>query len=160
VYNLQNLTGKSGRPPILSQKSKYALRALTALSRAADGQTLMIADIAASENIPKRFLEHILLDLKHRGIVFSRRGKTGGYGLLRATEDVTVGEITRIFDGPIAPLPCLSVTAYQPCTDCRSEAECNIRRVFSEVAAASRAVLDGTSIAMLAAGNSEADNQP
>jgi Rrf2 family protein len=132
---------------MISQKAKYALRALTALARARGGAPMLIADIAEQQNIPKKFLEQILLDLKHRGLVISKRGKDGGYLLLKSPEDITFGEILRMIDGPIAPLPCLSQTAYRKCGDCLSEAECEIRHVFARVADATREVLFSATIA-------------
>ena len=141
---------------MISQKAKYALRALVALAKAAPDEPVMISDIAEAQNIPKKFLEQILLDLKHHGIVISRRGKAGGYLLLRAPENITFGEILRIIDGPVAPLPCLSKMAYRRCEDCRSEASCEIRRVFRRVAVATREVLDHTSIADTVSGDIEA----
>ena len=132
---------------MISQKSKYALRALVALAREAPGQALAIGDIAAQQSIPKKFLEQILLDLKRQGLVVSRRGKAGGYALLRPADTISFGQVLRIVDGPIAPLPCLSKIAYRRCQDCREEASCEIRRVFARVADATRDVLDRTTIA-------------
>ncbi|MCB1489631.1 MAG: Rrf2 family transcriptional regulator [Bauldia sp.] len=132
---------------MISQKAKYALRALVALARAPRGEPVLISDIAERQSIPKKFLEQILLDLKHQGIVASRRGKFGGYQLLKAPEDITFGSILRIVDGPIAPLPCLSIIAYQRCEDCGEEGECEIRRIFAEVATATRAILDSRTLA-------------
>ncbi|MBB4016432.1 Rrf2 family protein [Chelatococcus caeni] len=133
---------------MISQKAKYALRALVALAKADEpGGSRMIGDIAEEERIPRKFLEQILLDLKHHGIVASRRGKFGGYMLLKRADEITFGEILRIVDGPIAPLPCLSRIAYRRCEDCRDEEACEIRRVFARVATATREVLDGTTIA-------------
>ena len=132
---------------MLSQKAKYALRALAALAKAPYGKPLVISDIARSQRIPKKFLEQILLDLKHQGILDSRRGKGGGYVLLKPAHQITYGEVLRAIDGPIAPLPCLSVTAYRKCADCVDEARCETRRVFAEVAAETRLVLDNTTIA-------------
>jgi len=132
---------------MISQKAKYALRALAALARANDRVPMLIADIAEQQNIPKKFLEQILLDLKHRGLVRSKRGKDGGYLLLKPAHEITFGEILRMIDGPIAPLPCLSQTAYRKCDDCLSEAECEIRHVFARVADATREVLFSSTIA-------------
>ena len=132
---------------MISQKAKYALRALIALAGAEGDGSLQIAEIAQNQSIPKKFLEQILLDLKHHGIVMSRRGKGGGYFLLRKPTEVTFGEILRIIDGPIAPLPCLSKIAYRRCDDCVNEATCEVRGVFAHVATATRAILDKTSIA-------------
>ena len=132
---------------MISQKAKYALRALAALARAKDRRPMLIAEIAEQQKIPKKFLEQILLDLKHRGLVMSRRGKEGGYLLLKPAHEITFGEVLRMIDGPIAPLPCLSQTAYRKCDDCLSEAECEIRHVFARVADASRQVLFSATIA-------------
>ncbi len=132
---------------MISQKAKYALRALLALAKEGQGSSLLIAEIAENQSIPKKFLEQILLDLKHHGIVMSRRGKSGGYLLLKQPSDITFGEVLRIIDGPIAPLPCLSKMAYRRCDDCTSEDACEVRQVFARVATATRDVLDKTSIA-------------
>jgi Rrf2 family protein len=131
---------------MISQKAKYALKAVIVLAKS-DEEQLAIGEIAEQENIPKKFLEQILLDLKHHGIVASRRGKAGGYSLLKPPRDVSFGEILRIIDGPIAPLPCLSRMAYRRCEDCADEAHCEVRRAFTAVADASRAILDSTSVA-------------
>ena len=107
----------------------------------------MISEIARSQAIPKKFLEQILLELKRHGVVVSRRGRQGGYVLLRAPENVTFGEILRLIDGPIAPLPCLSKIAYRRCADCADEGTCEIRHVFARVTEATRDVLDRTTLA-------------
>jgi Rrf2 family protein len=130
---------------VISQKAKYALRALVALAR--QGNSMMIGEIASRERIPRKFLEQILLELKRHGIVMSRRGKLGGYELLMPADQITYGQVLRIIDGPIAPLPCLSRIAYRRCADCRTEDECEIRRVFARVATSAREVLDRTTIA-------------
>lgn len=132
---------------MISQRAKYALRALIALSRARPGELLMIGDISRQHAIPKKFLEQILLELKRAGLVMSRRGRMGGYELLRPADKVTFGEVLRLIDGPIAPLPCLSKVAYRRCEDCRDEANCEIRHVFARVALATRDVLDQTTLA-------------
>ncbi|WP_377289548.1 RrF2 family transcriptional regulator [Rhizobium sp. SG2393] len=132
---------------MISQKAKYAMRALVALARVEPGTSLMIGEIAESQNIPKKFLEQILLDLKREGIVTSRRGKAGGYLMMRAPDAVSFGEVLRLIDGPLAPLPCLSKVAYHRCADCTSESACEIRHVFAKVAEATRDILDGTTLA-------------
>ena len=131
---------------MISQKAKYALRALVVLVKAPPETSLMISEISKAQAIPKKFLEQILLDLKHHGLVASRRGKAGGYGLLRPADTISFGEVLRIVDGPIAPLPCLSKIAYRKCEDCQEEASCEVRRVFAQVADATRAVLDRTTV--------------
>ena len=132
---------------MISQKAKYALRALVSLARAGRGQTRMIGEISKDQAIPKKFLEQILLELKRAGFVASRRGRAGGYELLRAPEEIRFGEVLRLIDGPIAPLPCLSKIAYKRCKDCRDEQSCEIRHVFERVTLATRAVLDQTTLA-------------
>lgn len=132
---------------MISQKAKYALKALLALARSGRDKTLLISEIAENENIPKKFLEQILLDLKHHGIVMSKRGKSGGYQLLKDPGAISYGEVLRIIEGPIAPLPCLSRMAYRRCEDCPDEETCEVRRVFARVADATRKALDGTAFA-------------
>ena len=133
---------------MISQKAKYALRALVALAKAADSRdALQISEMATVHRIPKKFLEQILLELKHHGFVESRRGKAGGYLLARMPERITFGDVLRLIDGPIAPLPCLSLHSYRRCTDCLSESECEVRHVFARVADASRGILDRTTLA-------------
>ncbi len=129
---------------MISQKAKYAFHALVALARA---DSLVVGVIAAQEKIPRKFLEQILLELKRHGIVQSRRGKHGGYALLMPADCITFGQVLRILDGPIAPLPCLSRIAHRLCSDCLTEENCEIRRVFAKVADSAREVLDRTTIA-------------
>src|ERR671919_2963055 len=113
---------------MISLKAQYALRALIALAKAEQDEVFLIADIAEDQRIPKKFLEQILLDLKHHGLVASRRGKMGGYLLLRPADQITFGEVLRIIEGPLAPLPCLSRMAYRRCEGCADERTCDIRR--------------------------------
>lgn len=132
---------------MISQKAKYALRALVSLARAGRGESRMIGEISRDQAIPKKFLEQILLELKRAGYVSSRRGRMGGYELVKAPQEIMYGEVLRLIDGPIAPLPCLSKIAYRKCEDCKDEAACEIRHVFERVTLATRAVLDQTSLA-------------
>lgn len=132
---------------MLSQKAKYALHAMLILAEAWEREALQIADIAERRRLPKRFLEQILLDLKHNGLVVSKRGKNGGYALIRPPAEITIAQIVRVIDGPLAPLPCLSTIAYQPCDDCDDETACAIRRVFARAHAATLAVLESASLA-------------
>ena len=106
---------------MISLKAQYALRALLALAKTDPDELSLIAEIAEAQRIPKKFLEQILLDLKHHGIVASRRGKLGGYSLLRPADQITFGEVLRVIDGPLAPLPCLSRMAYRRCEGCVDE---------------------------------------
>ena len=133
--------------PMLSQKAKYALRALLVLAEEGDDKPLLIADIADRYNLPKKFLEQILLDLKHHGLVQSRRGRSGGYSLLKPASAISFGQVVRIIDGPLAPLPCLSKMAYRRCADCSGEESCAIRRVFALTHQVTTTVLDRTTLA-------------
>jgi Rrf2 family protein len=132
---------------MLSQKAKYALRALLVLAEVPRGETVLISEIAATHQIPRKFLEQILLDLKNHGLVQSWRGRSGGYALLKAAPEISFGQVLRIIDGPLAPLPCVSELAYRKCTDCQDEASCALKRVFAMSHRATVAVLDRISIA-------------
>ena len=120
---------------MISLKTKYAIKALITLAeeKARGGSSLTIEEIAERGGTPKRFLEHILLEIKRGGLIGSRRGRVGGYLLIKAPETISVGAILRLVDGPMAPLPCLSRGAYQPCADCKDEESCRIRAVFGAV---------------------------
>lgn len=120
---------------MITQKMKYALKALTVLAdeRAGDGRALRIEEIAQRSGTPKRFLEHILLEIRNGGFIASTRGRNGGYQLIKEPSAIPLSELLRMIDGPIAPLPCLSRRAYQRCDDCADETTCRIRRVFAEV---------------------------
>lgn len=131
---------------MLSQKAKYALRALLVLAEE-DHEPVLISDIAERHNLPKKFLEQILLDLKHHGLVQSRRGRSGGYALLKPAAEITFGQVVRIIDGPLAPLPCLSRMAYRRCEDCAGEESCAIRRVFALTHQLTTDILDRTTLA-------------
>ena len=132
---------------MLSKKAKYAIKALLALADGARDEPMRIADLAREEQIPPKFLELILLGLKNHGILQSRKGKGGGYLLARDPAEIYLGQIVRMFDGPLAPVPCASQTAYVPCADCRNEAVCGVHLAMKEVRDATARVLDGTSLA-------------
>jgi Rrf2 family protein len=121
---------------MISQKTKYALKALMALgdeSAGGEGASLTIEEIARRSGAPKRFLEHILLELRNAGYIGSRRGRAGGYVLIKSPAAISIGDLLRRVDGPIAPLPCLSRHAYQRCEDCTDEANCRLRALFGQV---------------------------
>ena len=120
---------------MISQKTKYAIKALMTLADevAAGGNALTIEEIAQRSGAPKRFLEHIMLDLRNAGYVGSRRGRAGGYVLVAQPKDISLGTLLRQVDGPIAPLPCLSRHSYQRCEDCSDEASCRLRKMFGQV---------------------------
>ena len=132
---------------MLSQKAKYALRALLMLARQPQGELVLIGDIAEEQSVPRKFLELILLDLRKHGLLFSQRGRGGGYMLARPPDAITFGQVVRIMDGPIAPLPCASITGYRRCADCRDERTCEIRRVMRDVRDAMALILDRTTLA-------------
>lgn len=132
---------------MLSNKAKYGLKALMHLA-AAEGQCLA-GDMAAQNNIPRKFLDAILLELRNAGILNSKKGKGGGYNLARPADKITVGQIIRILDGPLAPIACASRTAYQRCNDCPDEDACAIRDLMLDVRDAMALILDRTSIAAL-----------
>jgi Rrf2 family protein len=137
---------------MLSQKARYALHSLIVLARHdAAGEPMMIADIAAKANVPRKFLEQILLELKKRGIVRSQRGRSGGYMLGRAAKDITFADVIRVSDGPLALAPCVSVTAYQRCGDCVDEKHCAIRKALLLARDATAKVLETQTLAAAAA---------
>ncbi len=103
------------------------------LAREGKGQPMQISKIAESENIPRKFLEAILLELRHAGMLNSRKGKTGGYYLHKTPEEINIADVMRLFDGPIALLPCVAYKYYERCEECIDEETCGIRAVFSEV---------------------------
>jgi Rrf2 family protein len=140
-------------------KSKYGLKALLLLAREHDRGPVLISELAARERIPRKFLELILLDLKRRGIVQSRKGPGGGYQLGRSPERISVGEVIRILDGPLALLPCVSQTAYMPCDECVSERDCGVRRVFKAVRDETARILDGATLASASAAIADDDAQ-
>ena len=123
------------------------MKALLMLAAEYDQGPILIADIATSQFIPKKFLELILLELKKHGLLQSRKGKGGGYFLAKHPESITLGQVIRFMDGPIALVPCVSQTAYMKCDDCLDEATCGIRIVMKEVRDVMGRILDGTTLA-------------
>ena len=107
---------------------------------------MWIADIATSESIPRKFLDAILLELKHSGFVASRIGRSGGYRLAMPPEEIAIGEVIRTLDGPLAPLPCASRTAYRPCADCKDVDNCLVRKAMLEARDAMSRILDPLSL--------------
>ena len=132
---------------MLQKKSKYAIRALLALAQRPEQEPVLIADLAAQERIPKKFLEFILLVLRNKGILQSKRGRGGGYFLGRKPEAISLGEVIRALDGPLAPVPCVSHTAYRKCDECEDELTCGIRAVMNDVRDATAAIFDRESLA-------------
>ncbi len=132
---------------MLSNKAKYAFKAMFALARPPPDQLLQAWDISKKENISKKFLDLILLELRGHGLVRSVRGQRGGYALAKAPSEITLGQIVRIIDGPLAPIACASVTAYRRCADCRDEAACLVRQSMRRVRDAASDILDHTTLA-------------
>src|SRR5690606_6508554 len=113
---------------MLSKKTKYGLKAMVYLARNADRFPILISEISQNEMIPQKFLEGILLDLKKNGLLASKKGKGGGYFLMRPAQEITIASIIRVLDGPIALLPCVSLNYYQTCSDCHDELTCSLTR--------------------------------
>lgn len=118
---------------MLSKKAKYAIHALVYLARKYKQGPVLIQDISRHENIPQKFLEAILLELKKDGILNSKKGKGGGYYLIKSPDEVNMADVIRSMDGAIALLPCVAHKYYEPCEECKDEATCGIRSVFSDV---------------------------
>jgi len=131
---------------MLTAKGKYGLKALVYLAQMPPGELALVADVAEANNIPKKFLDAILGDLRNAGLVMSRKGKGGGYRLAKTPDQITVGAIVRVLDGPLAPIACASHTRYQPCDDC-DVATCQVRHMMVDVRNAIAAVLDKTTLA-------------
>ena len=133
---------------MLTQRSRYAMRAMLFLAEApANGPPVPMGRIAAEASVPRKFLELILADLREAGFLHSTRGKMGGYRLSRPTHLISLGEIIRVIEGPLALVPCVSRTAYRACADCKDEANCAIRHAMLRVRDETARILDGTSLA-------------
>jgi Rrf2 family protein len=131
---------------MLTQKTRYALRALLYLIEEGHGGAVQLQQIADTQKIPRKFLELIMLDLKSLGIVRSVRGPKGGYRLTRHPRGITFGEVVRGLEGPIALVPCASVNFYKKCNDCHDEATCAIRRLFMQIRDRSVDLLNSVSL--------------
>ncbi len=118
---------------MLSKKTKYAINALVYLAKDNSGKPIQISRIAESENIPRKFLEAILLDLRNAGMLSSKKGKTGGYYLHMQPSEINIADVVRLFDGAIALLPCVAHKYYERCEECKDEAVCGIRSIFSDL---------------------------
>lgn len=134
---------------MISKKAKYAIKALKALTEAYGNGPVLIAQIAAQESIPQKFLETILLDLRNHGVLQSQKGKGGGYRLRVEPERINLAQVIRIIDGPIAPTPCVSLNFYVRCDDCADEETCTIRPIMLRVRDANLAVYETTTMRML-----------
>jgi Rrf2 family protein len=131
----------------LTQKAKYALKALLFLAKEKERGPILISEISERERIPRKFLELILLELKNHGLLQSKMGKGGGYWLSKDPKDIYFGHVIRIFDGALAPIPCTAKRYYRRCEECIDEKTCEIRKVMLEVKGAILTILDKTSLA-------------
>jgi Rrf2 family protein len=131
---------------MISKKTIYAFKALIHLAGTPSGQPVLIADLARHENIPKKFLEFILLSLRKGGLLQSRVGKGGGYTLALPASKISIGSVVRILEGDIAPVQCLSTTNYAHCEECQDETTCGIRLTMADVDVALATVLDGLTL--------------
>jgi Rrf2 family protein len=133
----------------ISKRTQYGLKAIIALGRRYGEGPVLIATLSSEETIPLKFLEGILLDLKGRGVLESKKGKGGGYQLSRPPSTVTIGSIIRLLEGPLAPLPCASETAFRACEECQDVENCGTRIIMRRVRDAISDVLDRTTLADL-----------
>jgi Rrf2 family protein len=117
---------------MLTKKGKYGLKAMVHLAGCPEGEATLVNDIAKANGIPKKFLDTILGELRNAGLVFSKKGKGGGYSLARPAGEIMVGQVIRVLDGPLAPIGCASKNSYRRCEDCADEESCCIRLVMLE----------------------------
>jgi Rrf2 family protein len=139
---------------MLSMKAKYGLRAMMHLASRPQ-EFWQARTLAEAADVPLKFLESILLDLRHQGLIETRRGAQGGYRLAKSPQEITTGQVIRILDGMVAPIQCASQFKYQPCEDCYSPETCQIRDLMVDVRKGIAEVLDGRSLANLALQNSK-----
>ncbi len=118
---------------MLNKKTKYAFHALTYLGKQEESTPVLISEIAQHTLVPKKFLESILLDMKKAGILTSRMGKGGGYYLLKDPKDIKLADVIRMFSGPIALLPCVSLNYYEACAECKDETKCGLNKIMKQV---------------------------
>ncbi len=136
---------------MLTSKGKYGLKAMVHLAGLEPDQVAQVAGIAEHNGIPKKFLDQIFSELRKAGLVYSKKGKAGGYALAKPAHQINVGEIVRVLDGHLAPIQCSSVTAYRRCTDCGDETRCAVRLIMLEARNALSAVLDARTLAEMRA---------
>ncbi|HEY9773040.1 MAG TPA: Rrf2 family transcriptional regulator [Planktothrix sp.] len=144
----------------LSRRGEYALKAMRYLASREAGEGATTPVIAQRERIPEPFLNQIMLTLKNAGLLRSRRGAHGGYVLNRPPDKIMVGEVARLMDGPLAPIPCASITAYEPCPTCPEPDSCTLRILMRRVRDEISDILDRTSLADLARDAAQAGEQP
>jgi Rrf2 family protein len=132
---------------MLTAKGKYGLKAVAHLAGLKPATMAQATDISGANNIPKKFLDAILGELRNAGIVYSRKGRGGGYRLARPASEIRLGEVVRALDGPIAPIACARRTSYQPCQDCADVKRCKVRLAMTKVRDAMSDILDTTTVA-------------
>jgi len=132
---------------MISRKTKYGLKALSYLARQDDSTPVQISVISNSENISLKFLESILLTLRKAGFLGSKKGKGGGYYLLKNANDITIAAIYRVLEGPIAMVPCVSLNFYEKCDDCPDEDLCSVHNIMVQVRDNNLKILENTSLA-------------
>lgn len=133
----------------ISKRTQYGIKAMLALGRRYGEGSMLISALAKQESIPIKFLELILLDLKGHDLLSSKKGPHGGYQLSRPPSTITLGSLIRIMEGPLAPLPCASETAFRPCPECQDIESCGTRIIMRQVRDATAGVLDRTTLADL-----------
>ena len=131
---------------MISKKAKYGLKAMLRLARDYGRGPVLIADLAAEEGIPRKFLEFILLELKQKGMLQSKKGKGGGYLLARRPEEITAGSVLRALGGALTPVPCVGDPRAAPCDECKDAAACRIRLLMAEVDEATTSILDAATL--------------
>jgi Rrf2 family protein len=150
--DLPNVSGATiwahwGRFGMLSQRAKYALKAMICLAARRGTEPASVTEIARKANVPRAFLEQILSDLKRRNLLISRRGKQGGFILARPPREITFADIIRHIDGPLALAPCASRTAYRPCPECGDVETCTLRPTLIAARDATARILETTTLA-------------
>jgi Rrf2 family protein len=136
---------------MLTKKGKYGLKALVHLAQLEPGKTAFVSEIAEKNNISKKFLDAILLELRKGGILRSKKGPGGGYALSKPAAEISIGQAVRILDGPLAPSRCASKTAFEACDDCNDPDDCQVRHSMTEVRDAISAVLDTMTLEQMVA---------
>ncbi len=134
---------------MLSKKTKYGIKALTFLAKREENCPVQISEIAKSENISHKFLESILLTLRKAAVLGAKKGKGGGYYLLKEAQDIKMTEVIRVLEGPIAMVPCVSLNFYEKCDDCPDENACSVHKLMIQVRDNTLHVLRNTTLADL-----------
>lgn len=134
---------------MLSKKTKYGIKALSYIAKNALKMPVRTSEIAKSENISQKFLESILLDLRKSGFLGAKKGKGGGYYLIKPAEEVVMTDVIRVLEGPIAMVPCVSLNYYEKCSDCPDEKTCAVNRLMIQVRDSTLEIFGNTTLADL-----------